>query len=254
MENNDELKNMNECCKKRNPFLLIILPLLLLTIGGLIGWYFGKKTVNKENENNNVIETNKEKDAKKEVSEELFNNLLKIIGITDTTTERLISNQMNLLKEYGTIEISVGNKLLSNYNSETLYYLLNDYVTDNLLDKTTKVYGSTNAYCGENEEYCLSIPSSILLEVARKYGVNNLDAINNLKKDGDNYLLLGYGALAPYTIQHNLTSAYKENNIIIIDNSKISDGSETSSYTITYTFSLNNLNEYYLYSVNISNS
>lgn len=192
---------------------------------------------NQEESNSNEtsnVNSNVEEQPK-EVSKETLNYLTNILGIDKDSWV-----QLTLYKVRGVV-----NEKLSTSEKHTLTYLYAD--TNNML---TKISGAQYNYCANGN--CEGILKTDFTKIAKLYGITD-DPTTLFKTEqiyGNYYIYEpGIGGVTSAK-QTNVKANYSGNDIIVTTDLTISSPEgEVDKEAMTYTFKLNNENNYYLYSV-----
>lgn len=191
---------------------------------------------NSNQEESNSNETSNVEEQPKEVSQETLNYLTNILGIDKDSWV-----QLTLYEVQGVV-----NEKLSTSEKRILTYLYAD--TNNML---TKISGTQYNYCATNDN-CEGILKTDFTKIAKLYGITD-DPTTLFKTEqiyGNYYIYepgLG-GAISAK--QTNVKANYSGNDIIVTTDLTIySPDVEVDKKAMTYTFKLNNENNYYLYSI-----
>ncbi len=257
MDNQEEVSKSTESKTKRKGhgpvyWLIVIVGVTFIIAASFnIGTKVGKIAEgdvstgsSKKDESSNKVESNSneasnitsnESATPKEVSQETLNYLLDILGINNNGWI-----QLTIYKVQGVV-----NEKLSVTQKHMLSYL---YADDHKM--LTDISGTEYSYCANGN--CKGILKTDFAKIAKLYGITD-DPVTMFKKEEiykDYYLYTpGIGGVSSAK-QTNVKASYSGNDIIVTTDLTVDTAGEiTDKKAMTYTFKLNNENNYYLYSV-----
>lgn len=273
MESNVNVSNNNVPKKSKGPIIVIIL--LLIIIAGLGTFIYLKKDVlfnnnintnntNTNNTSNNENSKETKDDTKKEITDNVKKELLKIVGLTENGYKRLDEETIRELeltgKDYADLShYNVGKVFIfldeGNYNS-------NDLPTDVKKDIIKIVGFSEGLMKWINEDtFSAAISQDNYKKIAKKYGFSEdgKTIFSNNEFENGYFLYMADGIIfVPYKIDDSVTFDSSENDIKLIYNVKLSDIDDKNpdpdknlNKKITFSFKQNTDNEYYLYNIDV---
>ncbi len=196
------------------------------------------KVESNSNEASNI--TSNEPATPKEVSQETLNYLLDILGINKSSE----SGDSWLLLDIYKIQGVVNEKLNASSKHIITYFYADDH------KMLTDISGSQYKYCESGN--CKGILKTDFAKIAKLYGItDDPTTIFKAEQIYGNYYIYEPGVGGVTSVKNtNIKAAYSGNDIIVTTDLTVSspDG-VTDKKAMTYTFKLNNENNYYLYSV-----
>ena len=185
-----------------------------------------------ENNSNETSNVNSNVEGQpKEVSQETINKLKDIIGVNDQWIQYLLTS----------VQGSVNEKL----NTANKQILIYTYA------QSHNMFIEIKGNCGSLGDTCDGLLNTNYDSIVKSYGIT--DAPNTLTLGTyNNYYLFTSGLGSPLvnTKQSNFNATYNGNDVVLTtDCVQVSSDNKTIKKSVTYTFKLNNENNYYLYSV-----